>query len=609
MLRGNWIPIDARMANELPKDRAYSKIEAMYSLQLNYDQGNTVTVAGLAKSWSWSRKKVVNFIKRIGIGITYGESLGRKQNQRGRIIVLEGTDREQIGGRYGTDREQIRLINNKDLEGQRDRLGADGGQMGDRYGSTIYHPSSPSSFIYYIPASNSEEPNGGSNMDDSDNIISQPDPHRAISPSNEESAEDNRSPGIRVASDQRTDSRTGGGINGQGGTDHPIGNYGVNSPGGDRKTAGEICEKDFHVKTTGEVDGTRREADTGGASGYCKVPGRDAFLVDEVLRSEDNQTHQENQGPGSQEQVIPKTKITGGVDGHKDDISHNAIHDGRSGVQPIGGISEDQSCQAGASGATISDIEDFEAAGAIGEQVISKTETTGGDDDRGRQNQDDARSIPCQRGTGHETGRSVETQQTLPGISGTSGTAGEDMRDSTGIDNSAHPDFGEGAGLRSCNKQENCREGVDKRYSERSSKKRNGKSLDLSGIDVELLPVIEEFIEYRRVDKKDALSQLALTRALSGFAKSAKICKIPAEWVVRYAMIRGWLIARPQWIINSLDDIKLEFKEEGKEKPKHLVACTGCMGFKTCRNAATDKQVECSIYTPINEHLQEGMAA
>jgi hypothetical protein len=74
-------------------------------------------------------------------------------------------------------------------------------------------------------------------------------------------------------------------------------------------------------------------------------------------------------------------------------------------------------------------------------------------------------------------------------------------------------------------------------------------------------------------------------------------------------MIREWLTARPEWILKSLGDIEIEFREAEKEKPKHLVDCTGCMGFKTCRNAATDKQVECSIYTPISEHLQEGIAA
>lgn len=72
---------------ELPTDRPFSKVEAAFSLQVDFDKGNAVTVAGYAKRWNWSRKKVTTFLEEIGVTIEYPENTAKKQNQQGQIRV------------------------------------------------------------------------------------------------------------------------------------------------------------------------------------------------------------------------------------------------------------------------------------------------------------------------------------------------------------------------------------------------------------------------------------------------------------------------------------------------------------------------------------------
>lgn len=202
------------------------------------------------------------------------------------------------------------------------------------------------------------------------------------------------------------------------------------------------------------------------------------------------------------------------------------------------------------------------------------------------------------------------------GIVGQGGAPREDMRDPALTDSTRSP--------RSENMEDNAKcSGHDGRRGDAEgtrgdvekpselqgkSSKRNGKSkLDLSKVSEDLLPVIEEFVEYRRADKKKPLTQRALNGALSGFAKSAEICKIPIQWVVEYAMIREWLTARPEWVQKSIEDIKMQFGHRvEKAKPKHLVDCNGCLGLQACRFSSPDEKVECTLYTaraPISQAL------
>jgi hypothetical protein len=69
MKNGKWVPISKEFLKALPKDRAYTELEAAYCLQLDYDQNREVTVAGYSALWRWSRGKVLRFFKAMCITI------------------------------------------------------------------------------------------------------------------------------------------------------------------------------------------------------------------------------------------------------------------------------------------------------------------------------------------------------------------------------------------------------------------------------------------------------------------------------------------------------------------------------------------------------------
>jgi len=129
MKNGSWIPLSNCLMKYLPLDREYTKLEAAFSLQLDYDKKKEVTVSGYASLWRWSRKKVNLFFTAMGMEIVYSENTQKRQNQKGQIRV-------QIRNRSGTDKEQIRLIDNNNLPTTENRTGTDKEQIRDRSGST-----------------------------------------------------------------------------------------------------------------------------------------------------------------------------------------------------------------------------------------------------------------------------------------------------------------------------------------------------------------------------------------------------------------------------------------------------------------------------------------
>lgn len=137
MQNGNWVPLSKALINEFKKiNRPFSRIEAAFSLQSDFDNKKEVTVSGYAKLWMWSRKKVRTFLKDMNVDIIYSESTEKLQNQRGQIGG-------QIRNRQGTDREQIRLIDSTWLNDEGDRQGTDREQIGDRSGDTTIDPIDP----------------------------------------------------------------------------------------------------------------------------------------------------------------------------------------------------------------------------------------------------------------------------------------------------------------------------------------------------------------------------------------------------------------------------------------------------------------------------------
>ena len=81
-----WVPISKDLARLFPKDRPFTEIEAVLSLQLDHNNGKAVSVLGYSKLWKWTRDKVSHFIsKRCGLEIDYPEDTKRVKKQLGKL--------------------------------------------------------------------------------------------------------------------------------------------------------------------------------------------------------------------------------------------------------------------------------------------------------------------------------------------------------------------------------------------------------------------------------------------------------------------------------------------------------------------------------------------
>ncbi|MFC1580038.1 hypothetical protein ACFL4N_03920 [Thermodesulfobacteriota bacterium] len=105
MKYGNWVPISKAFLKDLPHDRPYTELEAMYSLQVDYDQEQPVTISGYASLWRWSRGKVDRFLKRIDVEILYPEDTRKKQNQNGQIVIQK-PDRKRTDNGHKASRKR-----------------------------------------------------------------------------------------------------------------------------------------------------------------------------------------------------------------------------------------------------------------------------------------------------------------------------------------------------------------------------------------------------------------------------------------------------------------------------------------------------------------------
>lgn len=124
MEHGHWIPISKGFLKALPHDREYTELEAAYSLQIDYDCKNKVTVTGYSNLWRWSKGKVYRFLDRMNIKILYPESTSKKRNQNG-LITIHNPDLKRTNNGLITDLKQtnnrlIRLIDNNNLQAIKD---------------------------------------------------------------------------------------------------------------------------------------------------------------------------------------------------------------------------------------------------------------------------------------------------------------------------------------------------------------------------------------------------------------------------------------------------------------------------------------------------------
>ena len=105
MKSGGWIPISKGCVKYLPKDRAYTELEAMCCMQMDYDVGKEATIAGYADLWQWSRGKVYRFIKKIGIEIIYPQDTTQLRKQRG---IITPADPDEQNWRFVDNKTDIR---------------------------------------------------------------------------------------------------------------------------------------------------------------------------------------------------------------------------------------------------------------------------------------------------------------------------------------------------------------------------------------------------------------------------------------------------------------------------------------------------------------------
>lgn len=131
---GNWVPIDKRMKKFLPKTRKFTELEAVFSLTIDYDNQNEVTISGYSKLWGWSRTKVKTFFDQLGIEVIYSDDTKSVQKQKGQI-KKQKEDREE------TEKRHLRFIDSKWLKEAKNSKKTVKKQKEDRSKSTTIDPS------------------------------------------------------------------------------------------------------------------------------------------------------------------------------------------------------------------------------------------------------------------------------------------------------------------------------------------------------------------------------------------------------------------------------------------------------------------------------------
>ncbi len=140
MQHGNWAPLSKAAIKELPHDRKYTRLEALFCLQVDYDNCQAVTVAGYSALWRWSRKRVYKFLEDMGIKIIYPKNTKKLRNQKGHIAIHKRDIKRKNKG-------HIRLIDSKWLGEGKNIKEESKGHKRDIKGSTTNDPN-PNLIIY-----------------------------------------------------------------------------------------------------------------------------------------------------------------------------------------------------------------------------------------------------------------------------------------------------------------------------------------------------------------------------------------------------------------------------------------------------------------------------
>jgi hypothetical protein len=117
----------------LPKDRPFTKLEAGFSVQVNFDNKTPVTLAGLSGRFGWSRNKTRLFFEEIGVEIMYQGDTKKLRNQKGHIKRHKKDISEIKKG-------HIRFIDSSDMQAKKDISEQNKGHKKDNKKDTINDP-------------------------------------------------------------------------------------------------------------------------------------------------------------------------------------------------------------------------------------------------------------------------------------------------------------------------------------------------------------------------------------------------------------------------------------------------------------------------------------
>lgn len=143
MQNGEWVPISKYFGYALPKDRPFTDLEAMYSLQLDYEKNNSVTVLGYAGRWKWSRTKIDKFLSDHEVIISYNGEVLNLRKRRGFIDICPEKKRhkkEHKENNKGTIKGNKRFIDSRWIDNSKNNKKTIKGHKKSNEKSTTINP-------------------------------------------------------------------------------------------------------------------------------------------------------------------------------------------------------------------------------------------------------------------------------------------------------------------------------------------------------------------------------------------------------------------------------------------------------------------------------------
>ena len=94
---GGWVPITQGVVTEFPKNRPFTRIEALLSVTIDFHHNRRATLRGYAQLWQWkSVGKVARFL--AGIGVEILQKSEKKRNSGGTLMILPVEQQRNSGG-------------------------------------------------------------------------------------------------------------------------------------------------------------------------------------------------------------------------------------------------------------------------------------------------------------------------------------------------------------------------------------------------------------------------------------------------------------------------------------------------------------------------------